>query len=401
MGVLVPEPDAFFYPPQTLAAGVAVLTGAGYEAIALDAVGERLSGPEALTRAQEMTPDLIAVLVSPMTWEGDRAFLRRLRRAMPRVPLLLIGTGARFIPHDEWAPWADGLLVGEVEWGLVAAVDATLREGGAPGLWRASSLHPPEPVWTPPNAPLPYPAWDALPVERYPFLTLWGSRGCDLGCGYCPYAVGWGKARRARPPAEVAAELRWLAETFGKPRHIVRDSVFAVDPEWVNRFCDALLRDGRPPRWECEDRPEHLTLPLLARMREAGCTQVKLGVEVLNPDVLVRWARLRRAGDFVTYRTHTAEVIRACRDLGILCRVYILIGLGESEADLEATENFLRQTRPHYVSVKRFTQYPRVRPPQATPLPPEVLSHWERRLLETAVPPRMPLWRRLRRRIPV
>ncbi len=401
MGVLVPEPDAFFYPPQTLAAGVAVLTGAGYEAIALDAVGERLSLTQALTRAQEIAPDVVVTLVSPKTWEGDRIFLRDLRRAMPRVPSLLIGTGARFIPHDEWAPWADALLVGEVEWGLVSAVDALLRGGDAPGLWRASSSVAPEPVWTPPAAPLPYPAWDALPVERYPFLTLWGSRGCGLGCGYCPYAVGWGKVRRPRAPEDAAAELRWLFETFGKSRHIVRDSVFAIDPEWVNRFCDALLTDGPPPPWECEDRPEHLTLPLLTRMREAGCTQVKLGLEVLSPKALVQWGRVQQPADFVAYRTHAAEVIRACRELGILCRVFILIGIGESESDLEATEDFLHQNRPHYVSVKRFIPYPGVQPPQVTPLPADVLSHWEKRLISAAQPPRMPLWRRLRRHIPV
>lgn len=399
MGVTVSQPNGFYYPPQTLAAGIAVLTAAGYRALALDAVGEPVDVDTAVYLVASSSPDLVAVLVSPKTWDADRTFLQSLRRVLSNTPLLLIGTGARFIPHAAWSSWADAVLVGEVEWALVPVVDAVRGGHDAPGLWRADRSSPPPPVWTPPDAVLPYPAWDALPVERYPFLTLWGSRGCSLGCRWCPYAVGWGKRRRARAPEQVAGELHWLASTFGKRRHIFRDPTFAADPEWVNALCDALLAEGSPPPWEFEDRPDHLTLPLLRRMKEAGATQVKLGLEVLSPTALVKWGRLRTPSQFLSYQTRAGEVILACRELGLLCRVFILTGIGESEEDLARTEDFLHRVRPHYVSVKRLSVYPGVEfVEDYTPLPTEVLASWEDRLAAAAYPPRPRSWRhRLRR----
>ncbi len=400
MGVTVPHPNGFYYPPQTLAAGVAVLTAAGYKAHALDAVGEPADAESVIRHILTLAPDVIGVLVSPKTWDADQTFLLALHKRGVQGKVILLGTGARFIPYQEWIPLADGVVVGDIEWALVPVVDA-LREGGtAAGLWHPDDPVPPPPVWVPAGAVVPYPAWDALPVERYPFLTLWGSRGCSLGCRWCPYAVGWGRVRRARNPEQVAGELRWLASQFGKNRHIFRDPTFAADPEWVNAFCDALLAEGSPPPWEFEDRPEHLTLPLLRRMREAGATQVKLGVEVLSPHALVKWGRLEHPSQFVAYRTHAAETIHACRELGLLCRVFILIGIGESEEDLARTEEFLRQTKPHYVSVKRLTVYPGVDMVQDyTPLPSEVLARWEARLTATAHPPRPRTWRRWIRRV--
>ncbi len=400
MGLTMPAPDAFFYPPQSLAYSIAVLRVAGYHALGLDAVGEMLDIPATLARVQTLQPDLIAVLVAPKTWDADQAFLHALAEALPHTPRLLIGMGARFVPHASWSPMADALLAGDPEWGLVEAVDALRDEEEAPGLWRSDVAEPPAPVRVPDRPLLPRPAWDALPVDRYPFLSLWGSRGCDASCRWCPYVVGWGRGRRTRAPEDVAEELLWLAETFGKPRHIFRDPVFAADNAWVEALCRAIRqRTHTPPAWEVEDRPEHLSASLLATMAQAGCTQVKLGLEVLSPRMLALWQRIPEERAFARYRERAAEVIRACRDLGILCRVFIVTGIGETEDDLAATEAFLHETRPHYVSVKRFVPYPGVHPPHVQVLPDEVLAVWEARLQAAAYPPRPSPWRRLRGRL--
>jgi len=400
MGLTMPEPGAFFYPPQTIAYGVAVLRKAGYAVGALDAVGLNMNMQAAVAHLRLHRPDLFLVQATPKTWDADYAFLDALKRELPQVPRVLIGLGARFLPWEEWRVVADAVLVGDAEWGLVEAVDALRAGGDAPGLWRADSPTPPAPVRLPDRPPLPRPAWDALPTDAYPFLSLWGSRGCDDNCRWCPYVVGWGHGRRTRPAREVAEELVWLWRTFGKNRHIFRDPVFAADEAWVREFCRAVRElAAPPPPWEIEDRPEHLTPSLLREMAAAGCTQVKLGLEVLSPELLVRWGRVPDRERAQRYEEAAARAIRACRDLGILCKVFLVLGIGESEADLERTERFIHTHKPHYVSAKRFVHYPGVNPLDLPSLPEETLQSWIDRLNAIVYPPRRSWWRRVVRRL--
>ena len=397
MGVTVCYPRAFFYPPQTIAYSVAFLREAGHTVWAVDAVGDAMDIPHTLSRITASPPDIMVIQVAPHTWEADRTFLQALAQALPHTPRLLIGTGAQFIPREQWTDLADAVLTGDAEWGICQAVEALVDRKDAPGLWWPDRPTPPPPVRIPPQARLPRPAWDALPVERYPFLTLWGSRGCNAHCRWCPYVLGWGNTQRARRPEEVAAELVWLARTYRKPRHMFRDPVFAADPSWVEAFCHAIGEcSPSPPPWECEDRPEHLTPERVALMARAGCTQIKLGLEVLSGPLLHRWERLAAPTDLQTYQIQAANVIRACRQHNVLCRVFIVIGLGETEEDLEATARFLAHVRPHYISVKRFTLYPGLNPPPHRSLPEATLASWETRLAQLAAPPRPPRWGRAR-----
>ncbi len=401
MGLTMPTPRAFFYPPQTIAYGVAALRAAGYVVGAVDAVGQDLTLPATLALLRAHAPDVFLVQVTPKTWDADYRFLHALGRELPHVPRVLFGTGAHFLPYEEWTAVADALLVGDAEWGVVAALDALQSGDDAPGFWRAGVRAQPAAVRIPPNPVLPRPAWDALPTDGYTFLTLWGSRGCDAMCRWCPYVVGWGRPRRSRNPEAVAEELFWLWRTFRKERHIFRDPVFAADPEWVFAFTRALRERGRPfPPWEVEDRPEHLTPEVLRAMKGAGCTQVKLGLEVVSPSLLARWQRVPDVAAGEAYVEAAARAIRTCREVNLVCHVFIVTGVGETEEELAATEAFLRKHRPHYVSVKRFTAYPGVHPIPFTPLPEEVLQRWEARLAAHRYPPKGPWWRRWRRWIP-
>ncbi len=398
MGLTMPSEAAFFYPPQTIAYGVAVLRKAGYTVGALDAVGVQMTIPAVLGHLRRHPADLFVVQAAPKTWNADYLFLDALKRDFPQVPRLLIGTGVRFLPREEWSVVADAVLAGDAEWGLVEAVDALHAGKDAPGLWRPDQPDPPPPVRIPDRPVLPRPAWDALPTDTYPFLSLWGSRGCNDNCRWCPYVIGWGHGRRERPPEEVAEELLWLRETFHKPRHIFRDPVFAANREWVLSFCRTLRTKGDPPPpWEIEDRPEHLTPDVLTEMAAAGCTQVKLGLEVLNPELLIRWGRVPNEGAARAYEQAAADVIDACRRLGILCKTFIVIGVGESEADLVRTEAFIRQHKPHYVSAKRFVLYPGVQPVEVSPLPESVLQRWAERLNRISYPMHLSLWRQVLR----
>ena len=134
---------------------------------------------------------------------------------------------------------------------------------------------------------LPFPAWDLVPVERYRFLSIMGSRGCDQKCAYCPYVSAQGCSFRGRSPNSIVAELSWLAENYAPARVVFRDPVFAHDAARVTAICDWIARHpeigaGTRFSWECESRPDHFDGPMLARMKQAGCGWIKIGLESVD-----------------------------------------------------------------------------------------------------------------------
>jgi anaerobic magnesium-protoporphyrin IX monomethyl ester cyclase len=255
---------------------------------------------------------------------------------------------------------------------------------------------------------LPRPAWDLLPHERYPFFTLYASRGCYHACSYCPYIAAQG-AFRPRSPQLVSDEARWLDRAFHPARLVFRDPAFAADRQHTIDVCQALRKARVRVGWECESRPEHFDVDLLYRMRRAGCQTVKLGLETVDDDLLWSLNRLLPGWTASRYRAHVAELVASCRHLGMNCRVFVMTGLpGESREGLEATLAFLQAVQPSAVSVKRYRPYPGTGlGPEASavvgypPLPERELLGLEHEMRATAEPlplRRRALWRRLLRR---
>lgn len=389
LGVETPGAGGFVYPPQTLAYVAASLREAGHDVAALDAVAEELTIEEALAcllgpasgmlplESEEAPPPLVSpshpslssvgVVVSVATLGADLDFVNGLARARPEMPIFLFGNAV----GDAWWWALEGsaariAVLGEPEFSAPAVVEA-LASGQLEALATLEGVvyrdngeivHRPRASQAGDLDALPYPAWDVLPVDRYPFLTLAASRGCDHACAYCPYVAAQGSFR-PRSPGLVAAEARWLQRTFGKTRLIFRDLAFAADRERTVELCKALRKARVRVPWECESRPEHFDSDLLYRMRRAGCQTVKLGLETVDDMLLWGLNRLLPGWTASRYRAHVAELVATCRRLGLNCRVFVMTGLpGETQAALEATLAFLQAIRPPAVSVKRYRPYP-------------------------------------------
>ncbi len=404
MGVLVPEPNGFFYPPQTLAYAGAVLLREGLPVRGIDAVAEKLSDEQTINRIPS-GKHLIVCYTSAKTLAHDLEFCRSLSSAKLDATVLLAGTALSYFGADSFTAFPDTLLLqGEVPYLLPDAVKAW-AEGSienAPGVVRARNAIPGKLVPSGPPASLPRPAWYLFPHYLYPFLTLQGSWGCDHNCRYCPYVLGMGKPRRSRLPADVADELAWLTREFPKPRYMLRDPAPAADGDWFMALAREIHRRRVRAPWECESRPEHLNAELLRELRRAGCSVLKLGVESADGRLLQAWGRLLPGWDPSRYLEHTAKIIQTCRRLGIVCRAFVMIGLpGETEESLQKTVDFLKATRPALISVKRFMKYPGQDLPSLPPSPvsEERLAQFESEMANAAVPLRVPLPRKFRAKL--
>jgi radical SAM superfamily enzyme YgiQ (UPF0313 family) len=376
---------AFLYPPHTLATVAAVLREAGHEPALLDATAEQLGTDAALQRIRGARPEGIGVLLSWVGWEDDLDFCRRLRNARPAMPLVVMGTILR---QDAWAAQAaqvgDVVLVGEPErafapameraisgrilegTGLVTRRSAPSQDDDVPDAWvRVVTVDALAPAHYDGRGylldieDLPMPAWDLAPVEHYRMLTVLGSRGCDAGCAYCPYVIGWGDRFRACAPGRVVDELAWLVGRFKPARVMFRDPVFGRDRQRVMGICEAIMRRGLSVAWECESRPEHFDADLLRVMQKAGCTTIKIGVESGDAGRLVSLGRIANVGAGDEYRERAREVVHTCRQIGLRCQVFVMGGWEDAGAPERAhTAALIRDLAPQHLSVKRIEAYP-------------------------------------------
>jgi anaerobic magnesium-protoporphyrin IX monomethyl ester cyclase len=95
---------------------------------------------------------------------------------------------------------------------------------------------------------LPFPAWELVDIPRYRkiwedrhgyySMNMVTTRGCPYHCNWCAKPI-WGQRYNLRSPENVAAELKWLKETY-HPDHIwFADDILGLKPGWIEffRYC--------------------------------------------------------------------------------------------------------------------------------------------------------------------
>jgi radical SAM superfamily enzyme YgiQ (UPF0313 family) len=362
--------DGFRYPPHTAAVVAAVLRDAGYEVTVIDAAPLGYDTGRCVQTTLEARPELVGAFVSWATREADGLFISALRQgAGLAVPLVALGVSASLM--CEALGEADYLLEGEPELAFRALCDRLLRESEAlDRVVSPATLHvpdyDPQGLLSDLNA-LPFPAWDLLPLERYPFLSVLSSRGCEEHCRWCPYVVAQGQRFRACSPERVVAELREVVRLYHPRRVVFRDPAFAQQRGRVEAICRGILADrtlkpGKNLLWECESYPEHLDGALLSQMRRAGCGGIKIGLETTDAGVLYREERVREESDVAGYLSRVAALTRDCARLGIACRLFVLVGLpGQTLDSARETAAFVRALSVASLTVKVFKPYPGLR----------------------------------------
>lgn len=357
LGVLYPSPGAFFYPAHTLASIAAVLRRLGYGVMVMDMAAWQGAPLLAAKLIKTGRWDSVIVFVSHATLEYDLDFTRFLRRVGGCPPITLVGPATRSLPPDLIGVPAEAVVLGEPEKAMLEFHERMLERGdrSIPTLIRSSGCGFVEDLDS-----LPFPAWDLVPPGKGGFLTIFGSKGCDRRCAYCPYVVAQGGRLRTRSVDSVLEEIHWLTESFSTRRVMFRDIVFARDASRVEAFCSALLGNKRTSlQWECESHPFDFRAESLALMKRAGCVEIKMGLESAHPGLLRRWGRVESAHEAGVYLDHVADILETSRRVGIRCHLFLMVGApGQTQESIQATLSYLRPIRPTLLNVKLFQAYP-------------------------------------------
>jgi len=362
LGALVPRPDAFRYPPHTCLTVASHLKANGHTVAALDAAADGWSVEQAVERVAGSSSRVVGVYVSWATGATDAAFIARLRATLSAdVQIVAFGISAGWI--CESLTGADHVLLGEPELAFSELCDRLVGSERLPREVATQSLMPAAyddaGRIIDPDSVLP-PAWELLSPDKYPFLSVLSSRGCEERCHWCPYVVAQGRSFRSCTPGRVVEEIRAGVEQFAPKRIVFRDPAFAHDRGRVAEICrlirsDAYLSPGRNLLWECESHPAHL-VGLVPVMSLAGCVGIKFGIETASRAMIRQYGRAESPDG---YMASIRDLVTQCRRYGIASRAYAMGGLpGETDKSLKETADFVRAVGPTSLTIKTFKRYP-------------------------------------------
>lgn len=202
---------------------------------------------------------------------------------------------------------------------------------------------------------LPFPAWDLVDIEKYRrvwmkrhgyfSMNMVTTRGCPFHCNWCAKPI-WGQRYHSRSPENVAAEMKWLKETF-HPDHIsFADDILGLKPGWLPRFADALHAQESLIPFKCLSRADLLTRPgEVEALARAGAQTVWMGAESGSQAIL-------DAMDKGTRVEQIHEAARRLKRAGVRVGFFLQFGYpGETREDIELTIQLMRDADPDDIGI--------------------------------------------------
>lgn len=338
--------------PYGMALLVAIAEKAGHKVQVFDA------------NAWRPTDQVLAEVLGADEWDviatggliTSYGYIKKVVRSARRIcPKSLIVAGGGFltaIPHDimQLLPEINVGVVGEGFLTLPEILEKVNKEdydwSNVLGIiWRnkegRSHLNPERPLLEDLDS-LPYPAWEAFPLNIYfrnssllmseeamlakRRLDIMGSYGCPFGCRFCFHLGLSGELETVDTPARREViftrkrKIRWHS-----PKYVVSLAKYArqrfkidfisfldenfiglnryTHGQWMLEFCDLWIKEGLQPRCTREGRPHdakycdgihwgttaHVALvdaQILKKLREIGCSHLDYGLESFSNQIL-------------------------------------------------------------------------------------------------------------------
>lgn len=294
----------------------AVLRQLGYQVTILDASLFRLGVSATLKRIRDQQPDVIGFRLLEVNVPHVIDLVARLRRGGYSGHITAGGPVATMMESEilKLVPGLDSLMVGEGEETLPELL-AALNSSGSPrpsgdpftrilGLcYREGDViraNEPRPLIEDLDA-LPFPARDTLPpILRWGRLPMViSSRGCDGHCVFCcpaaMYAKSPGPKWRPRSAGNVVDEIEDLQRRYNVSHlDFLDDNFFGRGEVGIRRawdFLEELRRRGLRLKFSVECRVDNVDDDLFKALRDAGCVEVRLGIESGVQRILDRYGK--------------------------------------------------------------------------------------------------------------
>lgn len=171
-----------------------------------------------------------------------------------------------------------------------------------------------------------------LGLENIKATTIMLTRGCPYNCDFCSKPV-FGDFFRKRDIPDVITEIEYC-HSLGYDYLWISDDCFTLDLKFLDKFCDALIKNNINIKWNCLSRADFTNDKLIKKMRIAGCDKVYLGLESGNDEIL----------KIMNKRVTTEDgklCVKLFKDVGIKTAGFFIVGYpGETMRAIEDTFNF-------------------------------------------------------------
>lgn len=318
-----------------------------------DYVINRYSSDKARLSAQSFSPDFIGATAVTMNVKSAIRILADYKAASPLSRIVLGGPHASFDAEAILAGnrHIDFIVRGEGEVTVRELLDSPAsRESlfSIDGLsWRDGEkiIHNKNRGFIDDVNILPMPARGLAQMSKYRALGLAPgmvtSRGCPFECIFCTGSKMIGRRVRYFGVERVLDEFESIAG-YGFDQINIVDDLFTSNQERCIEICEGMIRRGIRHKWTAFARVDTVTLPLLKKMREAGCTMLCFGIESGNQGIL---DRVRKKTTLEAAR----KAMEICSEAGIVPMSSYIVGLpGESPETVEETMRFAESLNPLY-----------------------------------------------------
>ena len=174
------------------------------------------------------------------------------------------------------------------------------------------------------SAPLPKTSPKTMGHFAYPnFGTADTSRGCPFACSFCTIINVQGRKMRERSPESIAELLRNNYLQHGVSFYFFTDDNFARKKLWRETF-EALIKlreEGIKVSFMMQVDLARKPKDFVSLASKAGCTQVFIGMESVNPENLKAEGKSQNNVD--EYR----EIIKEWHSAGVVVHTGYIIGL--------------------------------------------------------------------------
>jgi len=381
-------------PPLGLCSLASSLRIRGHRVSILDAAAREMGLEACVKTILETSPTHVGITTATASIHSAAQVARRLKELSPGITIIVGGPHLSALPEQTMAmfPQFDFGVAGEGEITAVELLEALERRAGLEATQGVVYRNDGSVRATGPRQPLddldrlPMPAWDLLPnltthysptlnaYKRWPSTSLVTSRGCPNQCIYCGSFV-FGNRYRSHSASYVIRMMLHLKTHYGIRDIYFHDDTFMVDKARLEELCMSMRQNAVDMTWACFGRVADVRqsdLPLLRRMKEAGCWQISFGVESGSDAIL----KILKKG-ITTARVR--EAVSVAKRAGISVNGFFILGSpGETAETIEETLRLIKTGDFDTVQTSYFTPFPGTEAYRRAHLYGELREDWNR-----------------------